>query len=361
MATSSLQATLSPHAENAEFPAVLRKRLDGYFKESGISKRATPLMWAKLFVGFGVCLATYASLYAFNDRLNAWQFLLVYVFLGQTQLFLLLNIAHDSNHYAITRNKFVGKLLTYVFDIFGINSYMWRILHNTGHHSNINIIGDDEDVIARGYLRYTPKTPWHPRHRYQHIYAWFLYGLSIFDHAMFKDFDYFFLQNYRRTKIKHAWTEYLALFASKIFFLGYMVALPIVVLKRPPLFIAACFMASFFVIGIVAQFIFQTTHIIETSYFPGPKSDFDSYTYHVLATTADYATESVLAKWFMGGLNHHVAHHLCPGVCHTHYPALTKIVKETAAEYRIPYRAHRTVWQAVVRHFALLKRLGMEA
>ena len=28
--------------------------------------------------------------------------------------------------------------------------------------------------------------------------------------------------------------------------------------------------------------------------------------------------------------NHHVVHHLCPYVCHTHYAPLTRIVKQTS-------------------------------
>jgi linoleoyl-CoA desaturase len=60
----------------------------------------------------------------------------------------------------------------------------------------------------------------------------------------------------------------------------------------------------------------------------------------------------------VGGLNHHVVHHLCPNICHVHYPALTAIVRETAAEFGVPYREHRTVWQAVVRHYHLLRELG---
>jgi len=66
----------------------------------------------------------------------------------------------------------------------------------------------------------------------------------------------------------------------------------------------------------------------------------DDSVYHIFATTADYATESPLVAWLAGGLNHHVVHHLCPFVCHTHYAPLTRIVRETAEEFGIPYREH---------------------
>jgi linoleoyl-CoA desaturase len=60
----------------------------------------------------------------------------------------------------------------------------------------------------------------------------------------------------------------------------------------------------------------------------------------------------------VGGLNHHIVHHLCPFACHTHYGSLTRIVKETSEEFGIPYRQNPTVRQALAQHFSLLKRLG---
>ena len=42
-------------------------------------------------------------------------------------------------------------------------------------------------------------------------------------------------------------------------------------------------------------------------------------------------------NWFAGGLNFQVEHHLFPGICHLHYTEISKIVKETAKEYGIPY------------------------
>jgi linoleoyl-CoA desaturase len=64
--------------------------------------------------------------------------------------------------------------------------------------------------------------------------------------------------------------------------------------------------------------------------------------------------------WLAGGLNHHIAHHLCPFVCHTHYASLTRIVKETAEEFGVPYRQHPTMSRAIVHHLILLKQLGNE-
>jgi linoleoyl-CoA desaturase len=338
---------------------VLRQRLDGYFAEQHLSKRADGLMAVKIAGGFTACIAAYALLYV--PGTTSWQFVLLYVLHGLTQLYLLLNVAHDGNHSAISGNRAAGKMLTYTFDIFGINSYIWRVLHNSGHHPNINLCGEDEDVMARGYLRFSPYVPRRWFHRYQHFYAWLLYGFSTLDYVLLKDLQYFFFTRYQRLRhVGHPAAEYLALFLWKAFYFTYMLVLPVVILKRPLWLVVLAFVTMHFVVGLAAQFIFQTAHIIETSYFPERKADFDQYTFHVLATTADYSTEGRLSKWLLGGLNHHVAHHLCPGVCHTHYPQLTRIIRDTALEFRVPYREHRTIWQAAARHFRLLRHMGRQ-
>ena len=56
----------------------------------------------------------------------------------------------------------------------------------------------------------------------------------------------------------------------------------------------------------------------------------------------NFATGSKLFSWIVGGLNHQVEHHLFPTICHVHYPKISKIVKETAKEFNLPYFNKKT-------------------
>ncbi len=38
-----------------------------------------------------------------------------------------------------------------------------------------------------------------------------------------------------------------------------------------------------------------------------------------------------------------VVHHLFPGVCHTHYPAIAPIVLDTCKEFNVPYKVYPSV------------------
>lgn len=85
------------------------------------------------------------------------------------------------------------------------------------------------------------------------------------------------------------------------------------------------------------------------------KEDFAA---HQVDTTVDFARGNPLLTWFLGGLNYQVEHHLFPKVCHIHYPALSKIVEETAARHGVRYRACVTLRDALASHYRHLRKLG---
>ncbi len=352
------QSNVDP-AGASSFPKVLRRRLENFFAEQKISPKADRSMWLKIAVGLSALLASWIAIYAL--RPDSWKFVVLYLLGGLAQTFLLLNIAHDSNHNAISSVPSVNKVLNYVFDICGISSYMWRILHHRGHHSCINLQGEDDALMGRGIFRFTPHEPRARRHRFQHIYALFFYSLFSLDYVFLRDFEAFFFPSHDYLKrTRHPTREYAILFVGKALYITYMLILPVTVLGKPILLVALSFVLVHLIIGMTVSLVFQTTHTIDTTYFPVARGEFDHGVYHIFATTADYATENPLVSWLTGGLNHHIAHHLCPYVCHTHYAPLTRIVKQTAAEFGVPYRQHPTMTRAVVHHLILLKQLGSE-
>jgi len=350
---------VSDDAGGSSFPKVLRRRLDRFFAEGKISPKANRMMWIKIVAGMTVLLGSWVAIYAL--RPNSWKFSVLYVLGGLAQTFLLLNIAHDSNHNAISSTPSVNKTLNYVFDVCGISSYMWRILHHRGHHSCVNVQDEDDALTGRGLFRFTPHDAREKWHRFQHIYALVLYAVFSLDYVFVRDFEAFFFpkRDYLKST-KHPAREYAILFAGKAFYITYMLVLPVVLLGKSPWLVAGAFLLVHLIIGLSVALVFQTTHTIDTTYFPATRNEFDNAVYHIFATTADYATENPVVGWLTGGLNHHIAHHLCPFVCHTHYASLTRIVKETAAEFGIPYRQHPTMSRAIVHHLILLKQLGTQ-
>ncbi|MDH5599479.1 MAG: fatty acid desaturase, partial [Cyclobacteriaceae bacterium] len=77
-----------------------------------------------------------------------------------------------------------------------------------------------------------------------------------------------------------------------------------------------------------------------------------------MKTTMNFAQRNKILSWYVGGLNYQIEHHLFPNICHVHYRKLSKIVKETAKEYGLPYLEKTTFTEAVIDHARLLKKLG---
>jgi linoleoyl-CoA desaturase len=356
---AAVRQLVSDPAGGSSFPKVLRRRLDRFFAEGKISPKANRMMWIKIATGLTVLLGSWIAIYAL--RPGSWKFIALYVLGGLAQTFLLLNIAHDSNHNAISSASSVNKTLNYVFDLCGISSYMWRILHHRGHHSCVNVQDEDDALTGRGLFRFTPHDARAKWHRFQHIYALVFYAVFSLDYVFVRDFEAFFFpkRDYLKST-KHPAREYATLFAGKAFYITYMLVLPVVLLGKSLWLVAGAFLLVHLIIGLSVSLVFQTTHTIDTTYFPATRNEFDNAVYHIFATTADYATDNPVVGWLAGGLNHHIAHHLCPFVCHTHYASLTRIVKETAEEFGVPYRQHPTMSRAIVHHLILLKQLGTQ-
>ncbi|MEO6456241.1 MAG: acyl-CoA desaturase [Ginsengibacter sp.] len=330
---------------------------ENFFPANNLSKKGDWKMSSKIILGLSWWAASYLFLLSF--KMPYWQFLLVYLFHGLSQTFLLLNIGHDANHHSITSRPFMKRLLCYVFDLCGLNSYMWRVLHHGAHHNCANVHGEDEALIGRGLFRFSPYSPKKGFHKFQHLYAIFIYGMVSIDHIFLKDFEYFFFANYKHVKTrKYPLKEYVIMIIGKLFYFSYMLILPIVLLGISPWLVLLAFLITHFVMGLLSTLVFLVTHIIDTTRFPESKNEFEHFVYHVLGTTADFSTQNSWANWFLGGLNQHVIHHLCPQICHTHYPKLTQILKATCKEYGIEYRENATMYKAIQQHFKLLKRLG---
>jgi linoleoyl-CoA desaturase len=225
----------------------------------------------------------------------------------------------------------------------------------------VNLHGEDDALSGRSIFRFTPHEPRAPYQKFQHWYALFFYAMFSIDYVFLRDFECFFFPSHGYLKrTKHPAREYVILFAGKALYVTYMLVLPIMLLGKSPWLVALSFVLTHMIVGLSVSLVFQTTHTVDSTYFPSSRNEFENGVYHIFSTTADYATENPVVGWLTGGLNHHIVHHLCPFVCHTHYAPLTRIVKATAEEFGIPYRQHPTMTLAIRRHLILLKQLGNE-
>jgi linoleoyl-CoA desaturase len=349
--------------EKQDFVRTLRKRVNDYFQSNNISRYANAAMVIKTIV----LLGTYAALYAFvlsGISSSIWLNLAVWSLMGIVTAGIGFSVMHDANHGAYSRNKTVNAILGYVINFIGGFSQNWKIQHNTLHHSYTNVHGMDEDIDAGKLLRFSPEQELLPFHKFQHVYAWFLYSLMTHMWITTKDFKQ--LLRYKNNgMLKQHGASFSKTFAELIFikvmYYAYLLVIPIVFAGVAWWVTLIGFIIMHFILGFLLACVFQTAHVMSTTEFPAPDEEGkleNNWAIHQLLTTTNYAPGNRLLSWFVGGLNFQVEHHLFPNICHIHYKKISKIVKETAEEYGLPYNTLPSFRSALTNHADMLKMLG---
>ena len=122
------------------------------------------------------------------------------------------------------------------------------------------------------------------------------------------------------------------------------------------------FLIATMVTGFVISIVFQLAHTVEHTEFPIPEvvtnKIENEWAIHQVQTTANFATKNRLLSWLVGGLNFQIEHHLFPKVSHVHYPAISKIIKQTCIEFGINYVEFPKMRHAIASHASYLRRMG---
>jgi fatty acid desaturase len=237
---------------------------------------------------------------------------------------------------------------------------MWNITHNIVHHTYTNIHGHDEDLeVAPGLIRLDDKDKLSGFQRFQHYYAFPLYGLASLSWVLRKDYVKFFqkqIGSYDTSS--HPRREYFNLFFFKALYYTLFIVVPLVVLDITWWQFLIGFVAMHLAEGLVLGLVFQLAHVVEGPGFPEPDPHGnieEAWAIHQMHTTANFASGKPLATFLCGGLNMQVEHHLFPKICHIHYPAISNIVRQTAAEFNLPYYEQPTFLTALRSHYRVLR------
>ena len=343
------------------FMQELKKRVDQYFVETNQTKRDHPRIYVKCFVILAWLTLSYVGLVFLA---TTWPVaLLCSVSLGLAAAAVGFNIQHDGGHGAFSRFPIVNRLTAFTLDILGGSSFIWKRTHNVIHHSYTNVTGIDGDIDLGGLGRLSPHQPHYAFHRLQHIYLWFLYGLITFKWQFYDDTSAIVLGRVGDSKIpRPAGWEVVGLIVGKSAFLILAFAIPLYLHSWQQ--VALWFCVGSFVQGVMLSIVFQLAHVDEHADFPMPDTDSmrieNAWAVHQVETTIDFAQNHPVVTWYTGGLNYQIEHHLFPQICHIHYPAIARIVEQTAGEFGVKYHAHPTMWSAVKSHFRWLRTMGRQ-
>ncbi len=346
--------------ENISFSKTLKQRVDEYFKSNSLKFSGNSSLYSKTIILVSVAVAIYTA--AVFGGLPTPVNILLCILMGFTLAAIGFNIMHDGGHGSYSSKPWINEMMVLSLNLMGGNAYLWKQKHNVAHHNFTNIEGLDDDIDLEPLLRVHDHNPLKGYHKFQHIYSWLLYAFTYLAWIFFLDFKKYFTGKIATMTFKKMdRKEHIIFWVSKALYIYMFIVVPIQMLGWVNALVGYAIVSG--VTGIVISVVFQLAHIVEHSSFPMPddqnklKTNWDV---HQLMTTVNFATKSKLVSWFVGGLNFQVEHHLFPKISHIHYPAISKIVRETCREFNIPYNEYRTVYDAVASHVRYLKVAGRE-
>lgn len=341
------------------FMTGLKAEVDEYFKENSLERKGDSSLYWKAAIMTIVFLVPFISIMVFEAGL--FMVLVLSTISGFGMAGVGMNVMHDANHKTFHRENWVNELIANLAAVFlPAFAYNWRNQHNIAHHSHTNIDGFDQDLESVGTLRLSKEQEWKPFHRFQYLYAPILYSLTILMRVgnEFGRLSRHFREhpNIKRRDKLRLWS---ALISGKVFYFAFWIALPVIFGATDWYLSVLFFVWMHMVCGLVLTLIFQTAHVVPKAQTYSGEESLQSFALHQVSTTCNFAIDSKLVAWLLGGLNFQIEHHLFPYICHVHYPAISRILKRRCEERGVEYKEYKTLLRALQAHFVLLRALGL--
>ncbi|MBX3239588.1 MAG: DUF2781 domain-containing protein [Chitinophagaceae bacterium] len=314
------------------------------------------MLWVKFLVYFPASVLAYYSLYQVQNPLL---FCACFILYGMITLLFAFNFSHDFSHNTVFRNKRLNNLgFTITYTIVGAHAEAWKKRHVYSHHYAPNVEEYDSDLQITHLIRVTPGSKRYWYHRYQHIYAPFLYTTYSLFWVFIKDFVILFgPDTYEEKKgLKYHFSFWL----QKAVYLTLIIVMPVLFSQQPWYIVVAGFLCMHLVQSLFLLFTFFMTHHVESTAYPDTDENGyinTSWMMNQVKSSNDMHPFSNTANFILGGFNNHIAHHLFPHVHHVYYPELNIILYRILRENGItPNKT--SYWGGIVSHLRLLKKMG---
>jgi len=345
----------------SQFASALRKNVNAYFKEKGISQKGNLNLIFQTVAMLSLYLIPFMLLLLLP--MAWWVGLILSGVMGIGISGIGMCVMHDALHGSYSKKEWLNKLLGGTMYLLGGNVFNWKIQHNVLHHTYTNIEGEDEDIGPRWPLRLSQNAPIRKINRYQYIHAFFFYGLMSITRIIN---DFIRLAEYNKTGItrKHNANptgEYFKMTGIKIVYLFAFIGLPILVTPFTWWQVLIGFTTMHWVAGSILSTVFQLAHVVEGAEQPLPDESGvinHDWAVHEVRTTSDFARNNAVINWCVGGLNFQIEHHLFPYISHVHYRKIAPIVESTANQFGLSYNLKPSFINALLSHIRRLKELG---
>jgi fatty acid desaturase len=347
--------------EEDGFYAEVKRETVEYFKQKDMDWKA-PLLHQLLFV-FNVVFQLTALYFMIVNESYLWAF--VHAMLRG---FMVVRSTHAASHFSFSRNasinRWVYRIGTVMIGLWSPTT--WDLQHLVAHHIYTNEWPYDSDS-AFPLKSIVPTQKRFFYHRFQHIYMWLVYALTI---------PLVMLNSIRESLAGHqmVWTidfkqpgvlaEALCCSIGGViylvlptFFMAPLTALGLISFSAV---ISSLYFSLQFIVNHEVDEVIPTAEhpdrIAATMLPPAKPADkaFDWGLYQ-MENSLTFAPGSRFALEAAGGLNTQIEHHLFPGVHYSHYSAVGEIIRRVAERRGHTYISKPNLLEALKSHYLLLK------
>lgn len=319
-------------------------------------KHFNRIIWLKFLVYFSLSVLSYSALYRIN---NPFSFVSCFVIYGFLSVLFAFNFSHDFSHNTIFKNKMLNNVcFTIIYAIVGAHAEAWKQRHIHSHHYAPNVENYDSDLKITKLIRVIPKSEHYWYHKFQHLYAPFIYTTYSLFWVFIKDFAILFSRDeYTANKnLKY----HLSFWAQKSFYITFILFLPLLFSLQPWYIVLTGFILMHLSQSLFLLFTFFMTHHVEKTEYPSlDKNGFinSSWLMNQIKSSNDMHPFSKTANFILGGFNNHIAHHLFPHIHHIYYPALNRILYDIL--FRNNIKPNQTTYLGgIMSHLRLLRKMS---
>jgi len=321
------------------------KMLPAYPRPKGSYWKWVSLGLLVFGLSYGTLLTSESSFFTLVSLCLSYMLLAVFAISLGHQAF------HGSLFESSKLNQWIGGLL---FAGLGLDGTLWQLRHLRDHHPRPNTKGHDLDLDNPLFFRLAPYIELRWYHRFQHLYAPFLYSIATLITISVDDFRSLKVEC-RKLPIAEA-VRLAGGFASrKLAFLMCWFALP---LALNPSLDAGRLISMFALSSIPVGWIFlpiAAAHLNEYTEFFEQGAE-TSFFRTQRETTIDFCADSGFMTALYGGLNCHLAHHLWPKVAGCHYSDMYSLLDDAGEALPL----NLSIYELMKSHFRFLKAMGSE-
>ncbi len=343
---------------NGDLLAEIRPRVLATLAEHGLSPRRVARAWLDVALAAGWFFAMYAVL--LFVALPPWGYVLAIASMGLATTATLMHIVHPLMHRSVGRSTRLNVLAAQVLAPLPGSWRWWAAKHNLGHHAFPSVAGNDPDFDQAPVLRCDSSAPWRPWHRWQHVYAWLLYALLSLRWSLAADVPFILTGRENGRSMEQPSVRRTALLLLDKF-APVAVFLTPAFLLHPAVNVVAFSVAVLVVNGFSTALIFVPGHFGDARPLVAPDADGKiptDYATTIVQGVVNMRVRNPIGRWFVGGLDHHIEHHLFAWVSPRDLHLIAPIVESAVRAHGLSYRTHESLGQGLREHARRLRTFG---